>query len=72
MMEPPSNLQMHIFLSEFECELFLVCTRNLTMHGATQNRGDAAGDIFSSLSTSFHLRPCYVMVVCGILREIQL
>jgi hypothetical protein len=29
-------------LVEFECKFFLVCYHNLTMHGATQNRGDAA------------------------------
>jgi hypothetical protein len=45
-MEPPLNRYMHLFLSEFECKLFLICSRNLTKHGATQNRGDAAGRHF--------------------------
>jgi hypothetical protein len=59
---------MHIFLSEFECELFLVCSRNLTMHGATQNRGDAAGRHFQF---TVHFFPSKALLCDGSVRNIE-
>jgi hypothetical protein len=59
---------MHLFLSEFECKLFLVCSRNLTMHDATQNRGDAAGRHFQF---SVHFFPAKALLCDGSVRNIE-
>jgi hypothetical protein len=66
-MEPPLNRYMHLFLSDFECELFLVCSRNFT-YGATQNMGDAAGRNFQF---TVHFFPSKALLCAGSVRNIE-
>jgi hypothetical protein len=67
-MEPPSNRKMHLFYLNLNvnCSSYAPATSQCTVPLKTGVM--LRGDIFSLLSTSFHLRPCYVMVACGISR----
>jgi hypothetical protein len=67
-----TTLKMHLFLSEFECDLVLVHFCYLTLPFAIQNREVMLKETSNSLSNSFHLRKSYVILACGTSREIQL